>query len=208
MQVISEYVAAAGDNNSEAMGVLRGMVLSTINEIDKAEVTDVPQAKRLAGNVVQLLNPIIKEAGRNTDPAKKDEVFEYRLIQADMMVRAGQYKESQDLALALQQEKEADIRPYMTEARAIFFQAQSAKDPKSFAKAQDYFTRILARMTPGAEGFWESWLRILQSIEAQNAAAAPEIKARLGDLKAVYGAQFGGTHFKDDFARLAGRYGI
>jgi hypothetical protein len=188
-----------------------------VEEIDRVEPTDPAQARKLASYVVTLLNPIISQAvadgkklaGGGGGTSGTDNVFEYRLIQADMMVRAGQYKESQDLALALQKEKEGDIRGFMTEARGIFAQALATNDKAEYAKAQDYFTRILARLAPGAESFWESWLRILQSMDAQNSAGSTtEIKSRLGDLKGVYGSKFGGERFKNEFARLALKYGV
>jgi hypothetical protein len=213
MQVIGEFMASAGTNNADALNVLHGMVLSTIDEIDKVESTNPAQAKQLAGNVVQLLNPIIKQADAaaaapDADAARKDEAFEYHLVRADMMVRAGQYAEAQQAALDLQKDRPPDIRPFLTEARGLFGEAQAKNDPRLFAKSQDYFRRILERMAPGGEGFWECWLRMLQSMEAQGTANAAEIKSRLGDLKGVYGSAFGGTRRKEDFAQMAAKYGV
>ena len=91
------------------------MALSTVDEIDKT--TDPSQIKKLASYVVILLNPIIEQA---TADGKKDNAFDYRLIQADMMVRAGQNKAAAELSVALQEEKKDDIRSYMAEARGRF----------------------------------------------------------------------------------------
>ena len=114
---------------------------------------------------MKLLDPIIKQS---TDENKKDTAFEYRLIQADMMVRAGQYAEAQQLAVALQNEKRSDIRTFLwLEARGVFAEAQATGDAKAFAKSQDYFTRILQKLSPGSESYWESWLRIIESMEAR-----------------------------------------
>jgi hypothetical protein len=96
----------------------------------------------------------------------------------------------------------------MTEARALFALAQASSDLPKYAQAQDYFTRILARLSPGSEAFWESWLRIIQSMAAQSANPAAEIKTRLGDLKAIYGTKYGGDHWHDEFAKLAATYGV
>ena len=210
-QAINEFVSGA--DNKDSLNVLRGMVLSTIDEVDKVEPTDPAQAKQLAGNVVQLLGPVIKEAdaaaaASGADVARKDEAFEYRLVRADMMVRAGQFAEAQNAALDLQKERPPDIRPFLTEARGMFGEAKAKNDPKLFAKSQDYFTRILARLAPGGEGYWECWLRILQSLEGQGGANAAAIKSRLGDLKGSYGTQFGGTRHKDEFAQMAAKYGL
>ena len=90
----------------------------------------------------------------------------------------------------------------------MFAQARATNDASLYGKAQDYFTRILERLAPGSEAFWESWLRIIQSMEAQSGSATADIKTRLGDLQAVYGAKFGGEHFRDDFAKLAAKYGV
>lgn len=211
-QVINEFVASGGAENGEALTALHGMVLTTIDEIDKTETVDQAQAKSLAGNVVQLLEPIIRQANAaaaapGADAAKKDEAFEYRLVKADMRVRAGQFGEAETDALALQQDRPQDIRAYLTEARAIFGQAQAKNDDKLFIKSQDYFTRILARMAPGGEGYWECWLRMLQSMELQGGDQAT-IKTKLGDLKGAYGMQFGGTRHKKDFAQMAQKYGL
>jgi tetratricopeptide (TPR) repeat protein len=209
-QVIQEY----SKTGAEALGDIRSLALATVDEIDKT--ADAAETKRLASYVVELLNPIIEAAtaeGNGGGGAKKDNAFEYRLIQAEMMVKAGQYKEAQTLASALQVEKREDIRAYMTEARAMFAQAKAGggagNDATLFAKSQDYFTRILARLAPGSEAFWESWLRIVESMEAQKGnGASAEIKTRLGDLKAVYGTKFGGEKCREEFLRLARKYGV
>ena len=89
----------------------------------------------------------------------------------------------------------------------MFAEAQATSDPKTYAMAQDYFTRILQKLSPGSESYWESWLRIIQSMEARNASGSTaEIKKALGDLKGVYGSKFGGELFKKDFAALAAKY--
>jgi len=200
---VQEFVRSGGP---EAVHALEGMALSAADQIDAAEAKDPAEARRLAAFVVQLLDPIGKQA---LSEGKAESAFEDRLIQADMMVRAGEYGDAIKLADDLEGEKPADIRGYMTEARAYFFEAQAKKDSVEFAKAQDEFTRVLARLTPGGEGFWEAWLRIIESMEAQNGdAAATQIKTRLSDLKAVYGDKFGGERFKEDFAKLAAKYGV
>ncbi len=189
----------------DALADVRGMALAATDEIDKT--TDAAEVKRLAAGVVMLLDPIVQAAAAE---GKADSAFEYRLIQADMMARAGQYAEAQALSVKLQGEKKDDIRTFMAEARAMFAQAQSASDVTLYAKSQDYWMRILARVAPGSEAFWESWLRIIQSMEGQTlgGSISPEIKSRLGDLKTIYGAKFGGEHFKGEFEKLAGKYGV
>jgi hypothetical protein len=201
--VVQEYAKA---NGQDAMAVIRSMALSTLDEINKVEATDPEQAKRLATYVVQLFDPIIKQA---MTEGKGDTAFEYRLIQGDMMVRAGQAAEAGKLALALEAEKPGDIRPYMMEARAIYAGAEASKDKAEYAKAQDYFTRILGRLSPGSEGFWECWLRIVDSMEAQRGDAAKgEITQKLKDLQGIYGTKFGGEMFKKEFGELMQKYGV
>lgn len=201
--VVQEYAKA---NNQDAMGVIRSMALSTLEEINKVEPTDPAQAKRLATYVVQLFDPIIRQS---TADGKADTAFEYRLIQADMMIRAGQADQAGKAALALQQERPGDIRAYMTEARALFASAQASANNADFAKAQDYFTRILQRLSPGSEAFWECWLRIIQSMEGQKAAGSQEeIKSKLRDLKGIYGTKFGGEMFRPELTQLALKYGL
>jgi hypothetical protein len=201
--VVQEYAKA---NNQDAMLVIRSMALSTLEEINKVEPTDPAQAKRLATYVVQLFDPIIKQS---TADGKADTAFEYRLIQADMMIRAGQADQAGKAALALQQERSGDIRAYMTEARALFASAQASSNNADFAKAQDYFTRILQRLSPGSEAFWECWLRILLSMEGQKADGSQEqIKSKLRDLKGIYGTKFGGDMFRPELTQLALKYGL
>ena len=192
------------------MGVVRGMALATVDEIDKT--TDPQEVKKLAGFVVILLNPLVRQA---TADGKSDNAFEYQLIQVDMMVKAGQYKEAQALAVKLQEQEERenkkDVRPYLADARAMFAEAQATvpADAKQYAKVQDYFTRILAKLSPGSETFWEAWLRIVQSMEAQGGAnSRQEIKSRLGDLKAVYGGKFGGERLGGEVGKLAEEDGV
>jgi hypothetical protein len=198
-QVLDEYARTG----PEALASLRSMAFTAIDESDKT--ADSAEARRLAGNAVELLDPIIAAA---TAEGKNDNAFEYRLKQADMMVRAGQFQDAEALAVALRKEKERDLRPFMSEARAMFGQARANGDPRQYARTQDYFTRILERLAPGSEAFWESWLRIIQCMEAQSLNPSADIKTRLGDLKGVYGTKFGGERFRDDFAKLAAKYGV
>jgi hypothetical protein len=207
---LEAFVKAGGVGGGANLGVVRGMALAAVEEIDKA--SDPAEVKKLAGYVVMLLEPLVKQANSE---GKSDAAFEYQLIQADMMVKAGQYKEAAALAVQLQDQKAEDLRPFLAEARALFGQAQATVPPdaRQYAKVQDYFTRILAKLSPGSETFWEAWLRVIQSMEAQGAAgggagAKDEIKGRLGDLKAVYGGKFGGERLAGEFKRLAERYGV
>ena len=57
--VVEEYAWA---NGQDAMGVIRSMALSTVEEINRVEPTDPAEAKRLAIYVVKLLDPIIKQS--------------------------------------------------------------------------------------------------------------------------------------------------
>jgi hypothetical protein len=211
--VVQEYAKA---NGQEAMGVIRSMALSTMDEINRVEPTDPAAARRLAVYVVQLLDPIINQS---IAEKKDDTVFEYRLIKAEMMVRAGQYKDAQSLAVELQHDRPPDLRPFMTEARSIFAEAQATGDQQLYAKAQDYFERILKRLAPGSESSWETWLRIIQSMEmtrgegggggvGEGTDAAREIRQKLSDLKGSYGSKFGGELYKADFDKLAAKYGV
>lgn len=188
------------------LGAVRGMALAAVDEIDKS--TDSQQIKKLSGFVVMLLEPLVKQAQAE---GKSDNAFEYQLIQADMMAKAGQFKEAGALAVKLQEQKPEDLRGYLAEARALFGQAQATvpADAKQYAKVQDYFTRILGKLSAGSETFWESWLRVVQSMEAQAGAnARQEIKSRLGDLKAVYGVKFGGEKLGGEFRKLAEKYEV
>jgi len=207
-----EQAAAALEEFAKSGGglaVVRGMALATVDEIDKMNPPDPQQVKKLSSYVVMLLGPLIRQA---TAEGKTDSAFEYRLIQADMMVKTGQYKEAETLATTLQGEKPTDIRAFLAEARAVFAEAQEAApaDAKLFAKAQDYYTRLLGspRMQVGSESFWEAWLRVIQAMEAQGVAGAGEIKSRLGDFKAVYGGKFGGERYAGEFRKLAERYEV
>src|SRR5262249_15542050 len=115
------------------MTLIRSLALSTVEEINRVEPTDPAEARRLATYVVKLLDPIIRQAGVE---GKKDAAFEFHLIQAEMMVRAGQFKQSQDLAIQLQQEKPEDLRAFLAEARGMFAEAQATADSALYAKAQ------------------------------------------------------------------------
>ncbi|HEY4329103.1 MAG TPA: hypothetical protein VGN88_05155, partial [Phycisphaerae bacterium] len=206
-QAVDDFANSGG----EAINLIQSLALSTVDRIEKSR--DAGEIKTLAGDAVILLNPIIRH---DLAEGKKENAFEFRYTQAEMMVRAGQNKAAEELAVALQKENEEanrrDFRPYMTEARAMFADAQASGDARQFATSQDYFTRIVVMEPQGSEDFWEAWFRIIQSMEGQPAAlsggGAAEIKSHLGDLKTVYGARFGGEKWKDDFKRLAAKYQV
>ena len=200
-QAVDDFVKGGG---KDAIAALEEMALTAADQIDATEARDPEQARRLAGFVVELLAPVSRE---EQTLGEADQAFEYRLVEADMMVKAGEFAEAEKLTNELQKDRPDDIRGFMAQARAIFGEAQAKHDAAKFAEAQDYFTRILARLSPGGEGFWEAWLRIIQSMQAQNGDAA-QIKTRLGDLKGVYGEKFGGGKYKGDFAKLAEKYGV
>ena len=105
----------------------------------------------------------------------------------------------------------ADIRANLAEARAMFAEAKANNDKSEMAKAQDYFTRILEKLAPGSETFWECWLRIFQAKETLapgDMNVAEEIKKRLGDLKGIHADKFGGEMYKGEFDSLARKYGM
>jgi hypothetical protein len=90
----------------------------------------------------------------------------------------------------------------------MFAGAQATGNKDGFAKSQDYFTRILQKLAPGSESFWEAWLRIAQSMEGRALPTGPaEIRQKLGDLHAIYGSKFGGETHKAALEKLWSRYG-
>jgi hypothetical protein len=196
--------AYAKGQGQDALDVIKGMAVSSLEDINKVEKTDPAQARRLADYVAKLLEPIIAESAKQ---GKKDTVYEYQQIRADMLVRSGHAKEGREVALKLQQEKPGDLRSFMTEARACFAIAQQTKSPQDYAYAKDYFERIQPRITPGVDSYWECWLRMMQCAEAINGeAAAPEIRKKLGDLQVLFGSKLGGEAFKADFEAMLKKY--
>ncbi len=197
--------AYARGKGQDALDVIKGMAVSSLEEITRVEKSDPAQARRLADYVAKLLEPIIDQSLKE---GKADTVYEYRQIRADMLVRAGHPQEGRTLALELEKQKPEDLRSFMTEARACFAIAQESKTPRDYAYAKDFFERIQPRITPGVDSYWECWLRIMQaSIAIDPTAAAPEVKKKLADLQVLFGSKLGGEAFKDDFAQLLKTYG-
>ncbi|HVX86534.1 MAG TPA: hypothetical protein VH253_17260 [Phycisphaerae bacterium] len=197
--------AYAKTHGQDALEVIKGMAVSSLDEIKKVEETDPSEARRLADYVAKLMDPIIAEAQKE---GKGDTVFEYKEIQADMLVRAGHLKEGRELAIALEKQKPGDLRSFMTEARACFAIAQASGSPEDYAYARDFFERIQPQITPGVDTYWECWLRIIQCVIAINGdAAAPEIKKHLSDLHELFGDKLGGDAYHEEFAKLVERYG-
>ncbi len=202
--VVQEYAKAQG---TEANEIIRTMAYSTLQEIADAEKTNPEQARRLAHYVVKLMEPLIQAT--DADPAQKDLAYDYRKLQSDMLLRAGELKEAQSLAVKLETDRPQDLFNYMTEARSLFEQARGTADSKLYAQAEDEFTRILPQLTNGGDSFWECWLRILQAKEILAGPDAGEtIKKRLNDLRAGFGDKLGGEKYKAEFSRLAGKYGV
>ncbi len=203
---VQEYAKSQG---RDANGIIHQFALSTIQEIGQVEKSDPSQAKQLAEYVVKLLQPLIDDASH--DEKEKATAYGYKQLQADMMIRAGQYAPAQELADKLIAENGQDLLNNMIEARAIFGRARDAEDKKAYAEAEDYFGRILPKVTNGSESYWECWLRILESKEAlagAGADASDTIRKRLNDLHAAFGPSLGGETFKDEFAGFAKKYDV
>jgi hypothetical protein len=195
----------AKGKGQDALDIIKGMAVSSLEEITRVEKSDPAQARRLADYVAKLLEPIIEQSAKD---GKADTVYEYQQIRADMLVRSGQAQQGRDLAIALEKQKPEDLRSFMTEARACFAIAQETKSPKDYAYAKDFFERIQPRITPGVDSYWECWLRIIQSsIAIDPAAAGPQVKKKLSDLQVLFGSKLGGEAFKDDFVELQKTYG-
>jgi tetratricopeptide (TPR) repeat protein len=203
LTALQNYAVAQG---KEPTDVIHAMAYSTIDEISQSEKTNPEHAKELAQFVVKLLDPLIAAASK--DSAQRDAAYGYQKLQADMLVRAGQYADAQTLAVKLETAHPEDLFNYMTEARALFEHARATADAKLYTQAQDLFTRILPKVTNGSDSYWECWLRILQSKEILGGPDAPtSIKQHLGDLHIAFGDKIGGTTFQVEFARLLEKYG-
>ncbi len=200
--VIKEYARSQGQG---AAVTIVSFIDSLITEINVVEKGDPKEAIKLAGQAVDLLSELIKSA--ESDPVLKPKIYDFRVLQADMMVRAHRTKEAIELSKKLQGERDGELINFMTEARAIYTEAFEQSDPKKLAEAQDYFGRLINKVPPGKEAFWECWLRIIQCKEKlAGAGATEEIKRRLTDLKAFYGDSVGGDKYKEDFAKLMQKY--
>ncbi|HUO07418.1 MAG TPA: hypothetical protein VM008_03890 [Phycisphaerae bacterium] len=201
-ETVQEYAKTQG---KDANGIIHQMALSMVQEVEQAEKSDPSRAKQLAQYVVKLLDPLIEAALH--DEKLKANAYGYQQLQADMMIRAGQYQQAQDLAGQLIGENGQDLLNNMIEARAIFARARDTGDKKAYGEAEDYFGRILPKVINGSDSYWECWLRILESKEALAGADASEtIRKRLNDLRAAFGPTLGGDAFKEEFARFAGKY--
>jgi tetratricopeptide (TPR) repeat protein len=213
MPLLTTYASTTGQN---PIAVFQGLAVSTVQEIEQVKNTDPEQAKRLADFVVKLFDPIIEQAVNDTkaatDPKVKEQhkktAFDLKQIKAEMMVRAGDYKGAAELCKQLIEEDPGDIRSYMNEARATFLKAQADKSNQDYKVAQDYFTRIVHKVTPGVDAYWECWLRIIECTETLGGqAASDEIKKRLSDL-AASSSKFGGEVHRTRFMELASKYGV
>jgi hypothetical protein len=212
MPLLSGYAKSTGQN---PIGVFQGLAVSTVQDIELAEKNgDTEQAKRLADFVVKLFDPIIEQeltdAKNASDPKEKEthkkNAYDLKQLKADMMIRSNDYKGAEELAKQLEAEDEKDIRSYMTEARAYYLKAQATKNAQDYKAAEDYFGRIVRKVTPGVDAYWECWLRIIECTEAQN-GSAEEIKKTLNNLSASSG-KFGGEKFREAFVKLANKYGV
>jgi len=204
MKVMHEYAKALG---KDPVDVMTAMASQTLEEATRIEKTDPAQAKSLANFVVKLFDPIIEEKNKSGTAADKKAAFDLRSIKAHMMVLAGDYMGAQALCLQLQKEDPVQLSPFQTEARAMFLKAKETHDNSEYAKSLDLFKRILPRLTPGNEGYWESWLRIIQCMEAiKGDVARDEIKQKLRDLRSS-SPDLGGSLYKQDYDRLVVKYG-
>ena len=154
--------------------------------------------------MVKLFGPLIADKKASGD-AKGE--FDLRALRAHMMVLAGNYREAMEECKKLQEMYPTQLSPFLTEARAMYLQAKETKDVQKHREALDYFTRILPRLTPGNDSYWESWLRIIQCIEfVKGPAASEEIKQKLKDLQSS-SSDLGGEMYKQEYNRLVLKYG-
>jgi hypothetical protein len=201
---VQQYAKSQG---RDANGIIHQFALSTIQEMGQVEKSNPGRAKQLAEYVVKLLQPLIDDASQ--DKSQKATAYGYEQLQADMMIRAGQYTQAQALATKLIGENGQDLLNNMIEARAIFARARDTDDKKAYAESEDYFGRILPKVNNGSESYWECWLRILESKESLAGADATEtIRKRLNDLHAAFGPSLGGETFKDEFTAFAKKYDV
>lgn len=204
VEVVKEYAKSQG---AEASATIANFVYSLIEEINQTEKSDHAAAQRLASSAVDLLAELIKSSEK--DPALTASLYGFRQLQSDMMVRAHRAKEAIALAKKLQEEKPPDLFNFMTEARAMFVAAEESGKSEDFSAAQDYFTRILPKLDPSGDSYWECYLHIIAcKTKLGGPTAAAEIKKSLSDLKAVHGSKVGGKKYKEEFDALMQKYGV
>jgi len=197
---------------ADSVRIIANFVYTLVQEIDDVEARDPAEAKHKASLAVDLLAELIKSS--EADPALKTEqglkdIYGFKQLQSDLMVRAHRTKEAIELAKKLQDGRPQDIFNFMTEARADFAVAEDSGTAADYNVAQDYFSRILVKLNVGSESYWECYLRIIQCIEKTGGpTAAASIKKTLGDLKAVHGTKVGGTKYKEAFDKLIIKYGV
>ena len=67
---------------------------------------------------------------------------------------------------------------------------------------------ILPRLQPGNDSYWESWLRIIQCMEAlYGEGARADIRQKLRDLRSTSETGLGGEMYKQEYDRLVIKYG-
>jgi tetratricopeptide (TPR) repeat protein len=178
----------------EAPSVIKELVLENQNEIDNIEKAEPQRAEALAATVATLLDQLVQ-----LTKSPKD-AYVFRQWRADMLLRAGKPDDSLKLWVDLRKENDQDLANDMGEARAMFAM-------RKFKESEDYFLRILQKLPPGTDSYWEAYLRVIQSREAQGKDMS-DVKNRLKDLKLGDPASFGGKAFKKDFENLAAKYGV
>jgi hypothetical protein len=183
---------------ADAPNIIRGMVAEDISQILRLEKTDPAKAVELATDAVSLIKSLI-DSSKNASPA---DIYSYRQILADMEVHANQSADAAALFDDLQKEEPKDLFNFMGEARAIFALGK-------WNMAHDYFAKILPKLSPGSDSYWEAYLRILQCNEyIGTPAAKTEVHKTLQDLSASYGDAVGGTAYKDDYIAMLKKYDI
>lgn len=196
LPLVEQY---AKESSQKATDIIEGLIGQYDRESRNIRDSQPLKARRLAADAAVLMQQLIKHLQKAAKP-KTGEIYVYRQLLADELIRAGHGHQAMAIFKKLEQEKPQDLENFIGVARSAYATAD-------YNYAHSLYVRIIPQLKPGSTLFWSAYLYLIRSNQAmgKNQEAT---RSSLKSLNAIYGASIGGKYFHKQFEKLLASYTI
>ncbi len=196
LSLVEQY---AKESSQKATDIIEGLIGQYDRESRNIRYINPVKSRRLAADAAALMKQLIQYLQKAPKP-KKEEIYVYRQLLAEELIRAGHGHQAMAIFKKLEHEKPQDLENFIGVAR-------SAYATGDYNYAHSLYVRIIPQLKPGSTLFWSAYLYLIRSNQAmgKNQEAT---RSSLKSLHAFYGASIGGKYFHQQFEKLLASYTI
>ncbi len=196
LPLVEQY---ARESSQKATDIIEGLIGQYDRESRNIRHSNPVKSRRLAADAAVLMRQLITYL-KKSPKANVGEIYVYRQLLADELIRAGHGHQAMAIFKSLEKEKPQDLENFIGVARSAYATAD-------YNYAHSLYVRIIPQLKPGSTLFWSAYLYLIRSNQAmgKNQEAT---RSSLKSLNAIYGSTIGGKYFHKQFEKLLASYTI